>query len=143
MGVALTAAPGRLGEPTRMQTIPLQSTSSLDSKDGTAPQTETWIDIKAADEEGRRWLASQSGLDDEIIKRLLEPAPATYWRRFGQGHYFNMHTAVPGVDSSTIAMIQFGIWLEPGRIITAHSSEVPAIDRAAGACSTGARSSNS
>ena len=52
------------------------------------PQAEVWIDIEAADEEGRRWLASQSGLDDEIIQRLLESAPATYWRRFGQGLLF-------------------------------------------------------
>jgi len=125
-----------------MQTIQLRSSSSPDSDEGTAPQTETWIDIKAADEEGRRWLASQSGLDDEIIKRLLESTPATYWRRFGQGHYFNMHTAVPGVETSTIAIVDFGIWLEPGRIISVRRSEVPALDTAAEACSTGTGPSN-
>ena len=114
-----------------MQTIQLRSSSSPDSDEGTAPQTETWIDIKAADEEGRRWLASQSGLDDEIIKRLLESTPATYWRRFGQGHYFNMHTAVPGVETSTIAIVDFGIWLEPGRVITVRHGKVPALDSAA------------
>ena len=53
-----------------MQTIQLRSSSGPDSKDGPAPQAEAWIDIEAADEEGRRWLASQSGLDDEIIKMI-------------------------------------------------------------------------
>ncbi|MCZ6542192.1 MAG: hypothetical protein O6768_00845 [Planctomycetota bacterium] len=126
-----------------MQTIQLRSSPSPDSEDGAAPQAEAWIDIEAVDEEGRRWLATQSGLDDEIIKRLLEPAPATYWRRFGQGLYFNMHAAVPGVDTSTIVIVDFGIWLEPGRIISVRRSEVPALDRAAEICSAGAGPSNS
>ncbi len=126
-----------------MQTIQLRSSLSPDSEDGAAPQAEAWIDIEAVDEEGRRWLATQSGLDDEIIKRLLEPAPANYWRRFGQGLYFNMHAAVPGVDTSTIVVVDFGIWLEPGRIISVRRSEVPALDRAAEACSAGTGPSNS
>lgn len=121
-----------------MQTIQLRSSLSPDSEDGAAPQAEAWIDIEAVDEEGRRWLATQSRLDDEIIKRLLEPAPATYWRRFGQGLYFNMHAAVPGEDTSTTAVIDFGIWMEPGRIVTVRRSKVPALDRAAEACSAGA-----
>jgi zinc transporter len=126
-----------------MQTIQLRSSLSPDSEDGAAPQAEAWIDIEAVDEEGRRWLASQSGLDDEIIRRLLDPAPATYWRRFGQGHYFNMHTAVPGVDTLKIAIVDFGIWLEPGRIISVRRSEVPALDKTAEACAAGVGPSNS
>ena len=126
-----------------MQTIHLRSSLSPDSDDGAAPQGEAWIDIEAGDDEGRRWLASQSGLDDEIITRLLEPAPATYWRRFGQGLHFHVRTAVPGGDTSTISILDFGIWLEPGRIITVHHGKVPAFDRAAEACSTGAGPSSS
>ena len=82
-----------------MQTIHLRSSLKPDSDAGAAPQGEVWIDIEVGDDEGRRWLASQSGLDDAIITRLLEPAPSTYWRRFGQGLHFHAHTAVPGGDS--------------------------------------------
>jgi zinc transporter len=126
-----------------MQTIHLRSSLSPDSDDGAAPQGEAWIDIEVADDEGRRWLASQSGLDDAIVRRLLEPAPASYWRRFGQGLHFHAHTAVPGEDRSTIAIVDLGIWLEPGRIITVRKGEVPALDKAAEAYSTGAGPSNS
>ena len=35
-------------------------------------------------------------------QRLLEPATATYWRRFGQGLHFHAHAPVPGRDTSTI-----------------------------------------
>jgi len=126
-----------------MQTIHLRSSLKPDSAAGAAPQGEAWIDIEVADDEGRRWLASQSGLDDEIIRRLLEPAPATYWRRFGQGLHFHVRTAVPGGDTSTMPIVDLGIWLEPGRIITARHGKVPALDRAAEACSTGAGPSSS
>jgi zinc transporter len=126
-----------------MQTIQLRSSLNPDSDDGVAPQGEAWIDIEVGDDEGRRWLAGQSGLDDEIIRRLLEPAPATYWRRFRQGLHFHAHSAVPGGDTSTIVMVDFGIWLEPGRIITVRQGKVPALDGAAEACSTGAGPSNS
>jgi zinc transporter len=45
---------------------------------------------------------------------------------------------MPGGDSSTIAIVDFGIWLEPGRIITVRQGKVPALERAAEACSMGA-----
>jgi zinc transporter len=125
-----------------MQTIHLRSSLNPDSDDGAAPQGEAWIDIEVGDDEGRRWLASQSGLDDQIISRLLEPAPATYWRRFGQGLHFHLRAAVPGGDTSTIAIVDFGIWLEPDRVITVRNGKVPAFDRAAEACSAGAGPSN-
>jgi hypothetical protein len=101
-----------------MQTIHLRSSSNPESVDGATPQGETWIDQDVADDEGRRWLASQSGLDDEIIRRLLEPAQATYWRRFGPGVHFHVRAVVPGGESSTAPIVDLGIWLEPGRIIT-------------------------
>jgi len=126
-----------------MQTIHLRSSLNPDSDDGAVPQGEAWIDIEVGDDEGRRWLVSQSGLDDQIISRLLEPAPATYWRRFGQGLHFHLRAAVPGGDTSTIAIVDFGIWLEPDRIITVRDGKVPAFDRAAEACSAGAGPSNS
>jgi zinc transporter len=126
-----------------MQTIQLRSSLSPDSDDGVAPQRETWIDIELADDEGRRWLASESGLDDAIIGRLLEPAAATYWRRFGQGLHFHTHSAVPAGVDSTIAIVDLGIWLEPGRIITVRQGKVPALERAAEGCSTGAGPSSS
>ena len=126
-----------------MQTLQLRPALNSDSDDGAAPQGEAWIDIDLADEEGRRWLASQSGLDDEIIGRLLEPAPTTYWRRFGQGLHFHVRAAVPGGTTSTIPIVDLGIWLEPGRIITVRHGEVLALDRAVEACSTGAGPSSS
>ena len=126
-----------------MQTIHLRSSLSPDSNDGAARQSEAWIDIEVGDDEGRRWLASQSGLDDEIISRLLEPAPACYWRRFGQGLHFHVRGVVPGGDTSMIPIVDFGIWLEPGRIITVRHGKVPSLDRAAEDCSTGAGPSNS
>jgi zinc transporter len=126
-----------------MQTIQLRSSSSPESGDRAAPQGDAWIDIEAADDEGRRWLASQSGLDDAIITRLLEPAPSTYWRRFGQGLHFHAHTAVPGGDSLTVTAVDFGVWLEPGRIITVRQGKVPALDRVKEACSNGVGPSDS
>jgi zinc transporter len=74
---------------------------------------------------------------------LLDPRPATYWRRFGRGFHFNVCAAVPGRDTSAIAVVNFGIWLEPGRIITVRRSPVPVLDRAAAACSTEAGPSSS
>jgi len=125
-----------------MQTIQLRSSLKPDSDDGAAPQGEAWIDIEVGDDEGRRWLATQSGLDDEIIEKLLDPSPATYWRRFGQGHHFHVRAPVPGGDTSTTAVADLGIWLEPGRIITVRENVV-ALDRAAEACSRGAGPSSS
>jgi zinc transporter len=126
-----------------MQTMHLRSSLSPDSDDGAARQGEAWIDIEVGDDEGRRWLASQSGLDDEIIRRLLEPAPTSYWRRFGQGLHLHLRAVAPGGDASTMPMVDLGIWLEPGRIITVRRGKVPALDRAAQDCSTGAGPSNS
>ena len=120
-----------------MQTIQLRTSLTPGSDGGPAPEGEVWIDIEVADDEGRRWLVTQSGLDDEIIRRLLEPAPSAHWRRFGQGFHFNVRSAVPGGDISTIAIVDFGIWLEPGRIITVRRGKVPALERAAESYSTG------
>jgi zinc transporter len=125
-----------------MQTNPLRSSLNPDSDDGAVQQGEVWIDIEVGDDEGRQWLASQSGLDDEIIKRLLEPEPTTYWRRFGQGLHLHVCTAVPGGDTGKIAKIDFGIWLDPGRIITVRHGNAPALTTAAEACSTGSGPSN-
>ena len=126
-----------------MQTIQLRSSLNREADDGAAPQGEAWIDIEAADDEGRSWLASQSGLDDAIIRRLLEPAPHTYWRRFGQGLHFHTQTTVPAEDSTGIPVVDLGIWLEPGRIITVRKGKVPALDSAAEACASGAGPSTS
>jgi zinc transporter len=126
-----------------MQTIQLRSSSGPDSDGGAATQSEAWIDIEVGDDEGRRWLAGQSGLDDQIIGRLLEPAPVSYWRRFGQGLHFHACAPVPGGDTSAIRTVDFGFWLEPGRIITVRHGKVPALDTAAEACSTGAGPLNS
>jgi zinc transporter len=126
-----------------MQTIHFRSSLNRDSDDAAASQGEAWIDIEVADDEGRQWLASQSGLDDEIIRRLLEPGAATYWRRFRQGVHLHVHSPVPGDDTSTIRIADIGFWLEPGRIITVRQGKVPALDKAAEACSTGAGPSNS
>jgi zinc transporter len=118
-----------------MQNFRLQPLSNPDSEDGTPAPGDTWIDLEAEDDEGRQWLASQSGLDDEIVGRLLEPTSTTYWRRFGRGFHFNVCAAVPARDASAFAIVDFGIWLEPGRIITVRRSPVPVLDRAAAACS--------
>ena len=126
-----------------MQTIQLCSSLKPDSAAGAAPQGDAWIDIEVEDDEGRRWLASQSGLDDEVIRRLLEPAPTSYWRRFGQGLHLHGRAALPAGDSSTIPIVDFGIWLEPGRIITVRHGRMPALEKAAEACSKGAGPSSS
>lgn len=127
-----------------MQTIQLRPSSlNPDLEDGAAAEGEAWIDIEVGDDEGRRWLASQSGLDDRIVKRLLEPARTTYWRRFGQGLHFHTRTELPGGEDSASAIIDFGIWLDADRIITVRRGMVPALDRAAQACSQGAGPSSS
>ena len=120
-----------------MQTIQLRSSLNPESDDGATAQGVAWIDLDVADDEGRQWLASQSGLDDAIITRLLEPAPSTYWRRFGQGLHFHAHTAVLGGDGSTVTTVDFGVWLEAGRILTVRQGKVPALDGAKEACSKG------
>jgi zinc transporter len=125
-----------------MQTIQLRTSLNPVSDDGAPEPGDAWIDIQVADDEGRRWLASESGLEDAIVGRLLEPAPATYWRRFRQGLHFHARTGVPDRDTLTITIVDFGVWLEPGRIITVRQGEAPALDRAAKACSTGAGPSN-
>jgi len=126
-----------------MQTFQLRSASNADSVAGAAPAGEAWIDIEASDDEGRRWLASHSGLDAETVRRLLDPAQATYWRRYGRGLHLNMHAAVPRENESTTVFVDFGIWLEPGRIITVRHGEVLALGRAAEDCSTGQGPSSS
>jgi zinc transporter len=119
-----------------MQNLQLQPSPDPDAEGGTPAPGDNWIDFEVEDDEGRQWLTSQSGLDDEIVGRLLDPASATYWRRFGQGFHFNVCAAVPTRDASAVAIVDFGIWLEPGRIITVRRSPVPVLDRAATACST-------
>jgi zinc transporter len=121
-----------------MQAIELRSSSVPDSDAGAAAPSEDWIDIEIGDDEGRRWLAGRSGLDDEIVKRLLEPAAATYWRRFGRGLHYHARVPMFEGDGSTIRTVDFGFWLEPGRIITVRRGTVPALESAAAACSTGA-----
>jgi zinc transporter len=49
-----------------------------------------------------------------------------------------MRAVVPGKDPLEIATVEFGIWLEPGRIITIRHGNAPAFDHAAEACSAGA-----
>jgi len=120
-----------------MQTLELKSLADAESGDDTVANSEAWIDIDVVDDDGRQWLASESGLDDEIIRRLVEPVSSTYWRRFGQGFLLNMRAAVPGDDTSTIAIVAFGIWMEPGQIITVRHSNVTALDRAMELCSVG------
>ena len=128
-----------------MQTIQLRPSSlNPDSEDGAAAQGEAWIDIEVGDDEGRRWLASESGLDDRIVKRLLEPAQTTYWRRFGRGLHFHTRTELSGADNSAPAVIiDFGIWLDADRIITVRRGKVPAFDLVTQACSKGAGPSSS
>jgi zinc transporter len=126
-----------------MQTIQLRSSLNPDSDEAAIAPGETWIDTRVADDEGRRWLASQSGLGEEIVGRLLEPALITCWRRFGQGLHLNVHSPVPAGNATTIAFVGFGIWLEPGRIITVSRGEVPLLQKAAEACSVGAGPSSS
>jgi zinc transporter len=121
-----------------MQTIALRPSLSPGSNDGAAPKGDTWIDIDVAHGEGQQWLSNQSGLDEQIISRLLEPAPANYWRRLGQGVHLHVKASVPGSGTSTIAPVDLGFWLEPGRIITVRQGPVHALERAAEACATGA-----
>jgi len=126
-----------------MQTIHLRSSLDSGSDDRAAPSGDAWIDIEVADDDGRRWLASESGLDDEIIGRLIEPGLATYWRRFGNGLHFHVRAVVPGVDTSPNPFVDLGIWLEPGRIITVRHGKMLALDRVAEACSKGEGPSSS
>jgi zinc transporter len=119
-----------------MRNFQLWPSSNSAAEGGSSARGDTWFDLDAADDEGRQWLVDQSGLDDEIIARLLDSKPATYWRRFGRGFHFNIHIAEPAPDTAAITIVDFGIWLEPGRIITVRRSPVPVLDRAAAACST-------
>ncbi len=121
-----------------MQTLQLRSSSHPGADEGAAAQGDVWIDIDIGDDEGRHWLTQKSGLDDQVIGKMLEPAPATYWRRHGRGLHFHVRTPVPGADTATPRMIDFGFWLEPGRIITLRRGGVPALDRASEACAAGA-----
>jgi len=126
-----------------MQTIQLRSSLNPDSDPGASPQGEAWLDIERADGDGLGWLASQGGLDDQIVRRLLEPAPTTYWRRFGQGLHLNVHSTLPDAEASEGASVDYGIWLEPDRIITVRHGRVPALEKAAEACSQGTGPSSS
>jgi zinc transporter len=127
-----------------MQTIQLRPSSlNSDSEGAAAAQGEAWIDIELGDDEGRRWLANESGLDDRIVNRLLEPTRATYWRRFAQGLHFHTRTELSGGENSARAVIDFGIWLDADRVITVRRGMVPPLDRAAQACSKGAGPSSS
>jgi len=120
-----------------MQIIELRSPLDADRDDRQASRSRSWIDIEVADREGREWLTSQSGLDEEVVQRFLEPSSATYWRRFGRGVHLSVRAALPGADTSTLAIVDFGIWLESNRIITVRRGTVPALVRAAEACSEG------
>ncbi len=120
-----------------MRIIELRSSLNSDSNDSTSAPGEIWVDIDEADADGRRWLAGESGLSEEVVERLLLPPSTTYWRRFGQGRHLQMRAVVPGDDPLAIAIVEFGIWLEPGRVITVRHGSAPAFDRAVEACSAG------
>jgi len=120
-----------------MRIIELRSSPKPDSTDSNAAPVENWIDIDEADAEGRRWLACESGLSEEVVERLLQPPLTSYWRRFGQGLHLHARAPVPAGDTSAIGIVDFGLWLEPGRIITVGHGKVPALARAAEACSRG------
>lgn len=126
----------------RMQIIHLRTPLKPGSDEHAGSQGDAWIDMKVEDEEGRRWLASESGLGDAVVTRLLEPALGTYWRRFGQGLHFHTRMAMPAGDARTVSMVDLGIWLEPGRIITVRYGPVPALERVEEACSMGVGPSN-
>jgi zinc transporter len=119
-----------------MQKIQLQSPPNPESADPASGPSDVWVDLDVTDDAGRRWLADESGLSDEILERLLEPSAVTYWRRFGRGFHFNVHAGLPIPDSAAIGVIDFGIWLEPGRIITVRRSPVPMLDQAVVDCAT-------
>jgi Mg2+ and Co2+ transporter CorA len=60
--------------PKHMQTHHLRSSSSPEVEGGAVVPGEPWTDIDVGDDEGRRWLLDESGLEDLIIqnKELLE-----------------------------------------------------------------------
>lgn len=120
-----------------MQTVQLRSSASFDSDTDSQSSRATWIDMDVADREGQDWLADQSGLSDEIIERLTESSPSSQWRRIASGVHLNVLTVVPSGDDSQLAIADFGIWLEPNRIITVRRTRVPALESAAGACANG------
>jgi zinc transporter len=126
-----------------METVYLRPSSSPVSDDGAAGEGDAWVDIDLADDEGRRWLASQSGLDEDIVRRLLEPAQITCWRRFGRGLHSHLSIPVADGERSTIRTVDLGFWLEPGRIITVRDGNVAVLEKAAKACATGAGPSSS
>jgi zinc transporter len=120
-----------------MRIIELRSALNPDSS-GTSPAPgETWVDFESTDADGCRWLTVESGLSEEVVEKLLQPPSTTYWRRFGRGRHLQMRAAVPGDDPLSIVIVEFGIWLEPGRVITVRHGNAPALDRAVGACSAG------
>jgi zinc transporter len=122
-----------------MQTIQLRSAATADARDATSPEppTDVWVDIDSTDEEGRRWLELESGLDDSIVRRLLEPSPATHWQRFGHGLHFHLRVLIPEADGPEVQVADFAFWLEHGRIITIRQGHVPALDRASRRCAAG------
>lgn len=125
-----------------MQKIELRSSLSREPVDGSEARSDVWIDFGISDDEGRQWLLTESGIDDEAVNDLVEQALATYWRRFGRGFLLNVHASIPGAGISTYAIVDFGIWLEPGRIVTIRRGEAEVLDKAAAASRAGAGPSN-
>jgi zinc transporter len=126
-----------------MRIIEFRSSPKPDSTDSNAAPLEAWVDIDAADAEGRRWLTCESGLSEEAVERLLQPSLTSYWRRFDQGLQLHARGPLPGGDTSAMQVFDFGFWLESGRIITVRHGRAPALDTAAEACSMGSGPANS
>jgi zinc transporter len=127
----------------RMQIIELREAPGPDAKASGSTPSDTWVDIDMADADARRWLIEDSGLDEEVVEHLLKPPSITFWRRFGTGRHLQMRAAVPGNDPSEIAVSEFGIWLEPGRVISLRHGNAPAFDRVRQACLAGKGPENS
>lgn len=114
-----------------MHAINLNSQSEFDPSDASPDQSDVWLDVDLNDADDMEWLNIRSGLGEERVSRLVKHGRFTYWRQFGQVIYINLRFATVGQLPTEDRVVELGLWLEPGRIITVRRSRVLALEKAA------------
>ena len=93
-----------------------------------AGETLTWVDLDGREDDSAAWLASQSGLSEQVVARLLQSSTLNLHESIDGGLLLRFHTrnVSPAAGDSESISVRF--WIENGRVITICSDRVPALE---------------
>ena len=96
--------------------------------DGAEIPAISWTDFDTSSAVDRDWLAAQSDLDEETKAQLLIPVTVNRREILGDGVLVSLRSSSVEQPSDTKSLVSLKIFLNRGRVITARSEKVMALD---------------